>query len=140
MVLGIIVLRRVVDEELERFGGRVVLDLGIGTQQLGSIEPVLGGIHHVGCLRLQRNSYADVGIDTGCQAVSTLGLNEDDTSSTLGTIEGSGILHDCHLLDILRIDIEQQVGVIAIVKRSTGLLHVLHHTIDDNQGLGIGIE
>ena len=118
----------------------VVVDGGVGAQHLGGIEAVLTGIHHFGRARLQCNPNADIGIDTGCHRVAALGLDQDDTIAALGTIERRGILHHRDFLDIFRVDVEQQVGVVANMERRTVLLHILDDTVDDNEWLCVGIQ
>ena len=66
--------------------------------------------------------------------------DEDDAITTLGTIECRCILEDLHLLDILGIDVEVEVSVVAIMEGGTGFLHVANHTVDDHQRLCVGIE
>ena len=70
--------------------------------------------------------------------MAALGLDEHHAIASLSTIEGRGILENGDLLDVLGIDVEQQVGVIAVVEGVTRLLQILHHTVDHDEGLRIG--
>ena len=139
VVVGvIIVLALVVAEELQIALEGV--DVGIGSEHLGSIETILRGIHHLRQSAHHDNACTDVGIDAGSHRMTTLGGDEDDTISTLGTIESSTVLHDLNLLDIGRIDVQEEVGIVAIVESGTRLLHVTNDTINNDEGLCIGVE
>ena len=140
VILGVVILRLIIDEELEYQRVGVVVDVRIGAQHLSGIEAVLAGIHHVRCLWHQRDAHADVGIDAGSHRVATLRLDEHYAVGTLGAVEGSGVLQHRHLLDVLRVDVQQEVGVVAIVQRGTCLLHVLNDAVDDEEGLCVGVE
>ena len=72
--------------------------------------------------------------------MTALGGDEDDTISTLGTIESCTVLHDLNLLDIGRIDVQEEVGIVAIVEGGTCLLHITNDTVNNDKGLCIGIE
>ena len=140
MVFGVVILRRVIDEELKRLWVGVVADIGVGAQHLSGIEAILSCIHHVRCLRDECDAHADVGIDAGGHRVAALRLNEHHAVGTLGAVEGGGVLQYRHLLDVLRVDVQQHVGVVAVMQRGTCLLHVLHDAVDDEEWLCVGIE
>ena len=72
--------------------------------------------------------------------MSALGVDQDDTIGTTGTIEGGGILQHRHLFDILRRDGRQHIENVALVQRQSALLHIELHPIKDNEGLCIGID
>ena len=140
MILGIVELRRVVDEELERRGVGIVLNVGIGAEHLRGIQAVLVGIHHLGQARLERHAHTHVGIDAGGHRVAALGLDENDAVAAFGSVECGGILQHGDLLYVLGVDVEQEVVIVAIVQRRTGFLHVAHNAVDHDERLGIGRE
>ena len=72
--------------------------------------------------------------------MTTLGFNQDNAITTLGTIKSRSILQNGHFVDILGIDVQQQVCIVTRMHHRTGLLHILNHTINHNQRLSIGCE
>ena len=72
--------------------------------------------------------------------MTALGIDDDDTIGTTGTVEGSGILEYRHLVDILWRDGRQHIEDVAQMQRPTALLHVELHAIEDHEGLGIAVE
>ena len=70
--------------------------------------------------------------------MAALGINENDAIAAFGSIECRSVFQYRHLLHILRIEVEHEVDIVAIVKSRARLLHVLHHPIDHDEGLCIG--
>ena len=99
MILRIVVIVRILLQELEG----TVAGIG-GLQHLRSIAAVLLGIHHRQEPRFESDTGRDVGRDTGGHRLVALGLDDDNTVGTLGTVQGSTITHDGHFLDVRRVD------------------------------------
>ena len=138
VVLHVVILRRILNEELERLRVGIVLNIRISTQHLRSIDAILVSIHHLGQARHQRHANTHVGINAGSHRTPALGVDDDDTVAALCTIECSSILQHRDLLDILGIDIQHQVDVVTVVDCRAILLHVTNNTVDHNERLGIG--
>ena len=135
MILRIIVVIRVGVEELEGVG------LGsCGTNEFGRIDAELIGIHHIDSLRQEFEATTDAEVDTCCHRLVALGFNHHHAVGCLGTIDGSTVLQHGNLLDVLNHDVGKDVVEEAVVERRTGELHVLRHTVDDDERLGIGVE
>ena len=109
-------------------------------QHFRSIQTILVGVHHLWELSLEGNAHANIGIDTRCHTMTTFGGNQDNTIRTPCTVDGSGILENLYLLDVVGIDVEQQIRIVANMKRVARFLHVVNHTVDNDQWLSIGIQ
>ena len=129
--------RIVVQEVVFHF---IVVDVWICSQKFRRIEAILRCIHHLWQTRLERYAHTDVGIDAGGHTASALGGDDDDTVATLGTIECGSVLQNLHVVDVFRVNVEKQVVVIAIMESHTGLLHVAHDAIDNDERLCISIQ
>jgi len=135
VVVGVVVVAvGIVVEEVEVL---ILLDVGNGAQQLGSIGAILRGIHHRGQLGDELHAGRYVGIDAGGHGLATLGVDEHHAIGTTGAIEGGGVLEHRHLLNVVGRDAGQDVVELAAVKRAAVALHVLLNAVDDNERLGI---
>ena len=136
-VLGIV-------EEVELQGivqrSDALLHLRNGAESLDGIVTILRRIHHRGIIGNEGPPHPEFGIDTRCHRMSALGVDQDDAIGTTGTVEGGGILQHCHLVDILRRDGRQHIEDVALMQRQPALLHVELHTVEDDEGLCIGID
>ena len=129
-------------------GGLVVQELHLANhvgihgsvQQLCGIETIRVCIHHLRQTGHQLIASVDGHINLCGHRLVTLGLDGDDTISTLGTIEGGTVLEYRDCLDVVDIDISQEVIIITIVEHLTRVLHIHDHIIDNYQRLSVGIE
>ena len=81
----IIVALGIIDQEADVIGSHLAADVRIGTEHLRGIQAILRSVHHIGQLRHGGDTYADVGIDTSGHRVTALGVDEDNTITTLGS-------------------------------------------------------
>ena len=72
--------------------------------------------------------------------MSTTCIDEDDTVSTLGTIDGGSVFEDCDLFNVIYVNAREDVVEESIVNRGICVLKVLHHAIKNNAGLRGGVK
>ena len=121
-------------------GCNLVVDVGIRSEHLRSIEAIIRCIHHVGQLRHSGDTQTNVGIDAGSHRVATFGGDEYHTVTTFCTIKSCSVLENLNLIDIVRVDAKQEVVVVAIVYHFACRHHVAHDTVNHEERLRIGVK
>ena len=138
VVFPVVVFARIVVEELKVF--LIIANLGMGSEHFRGVESVLRSGHHLRQPSDERHAGTDVGIDFRYQRVTALCGDKHHAVAALRSVECRCVLQHLHFFDVGRIDVEQQVGVVAVVKRTARFLHVADDAIDHDERHGIGIE
>ena len=140
MICVVIVAIGIIVQETERDRSVAVDILRNSTKHLGSIIAILRCVHHRRQLRHEAHSGRDIGINACSHGVSALGVDENHTIGSTCSIECCGILENTHAGNIVRRDVGKDVVNLTAVQRQAVLLHVLLHSINNDEGLCIGIE
>ena len=135
MILGIIVICRVVIQELETRQSGVG-----GGKQVGGIALILRGIHHVDILRFEGHTRRKTCGDTGSHTVRAFCLDDNHTICALGTVKGSSVAQHRHLFDVRHGDVRQDIIVESVVEHGSAILLVDDHTIYYDKRLGVDVE
>ena len=109
-------------------------------QQLGAVESVVIGSHHLRQGGHQFVAAIDGHVDLGGHRLVALGLDNQHAVGTLGTVEGRSVLQHLHALDVVHAQVGQHIVVVAIVQHIAVVLHIHQHIVDHHQRLGVGIE
>ena len=125
-----------------RHGHRAADELRVGhsTYHFGEVVAVLAGIHHLHLLGCRFEATVSADVDAGYHALAAASVDKEHTVGTLGTVEGRSVLHHFHAFDIVGIDDVEHVVHEALVERGTVVLHIHHDTVDNDEGLGVGIQ
>ncbi len=79
-------------------------------------------------------------INLGGHALTALGVDDQSTVGTLGTIESCGILDNLYTLNILWVETQENIVIEAFVHGGTVILRVDDVTIHDEDRLCVGIQ
>ena len=110
---------------------------GESAQQLSCIEAIVLCTHHLWQTGLEHKLTVDIHINLGSHRLIALGLDEQDATSCLGTIDSRTVLQHGDTLNISNAQVGQQVIIVTGMQHLTVVLHVCDDTINHNQGLGI---
>ena len=114
--------------------------VGLACQQLGGVEPVGIGIHHLGLAWYELVASVDGDVDLRGHRLVALGLDEHYAVGTLGSVECGTVLEHLHALDVVDVEVGQDIVEVAVVQHLAPILHVHDDIVDDDEGLGIDVE
>ena len=142
MILIVVKIVLILIEEGDGVVGTEVVLLGIlrRSEELGEIVAILLGVHdiEVGGSELEASPSADV--DARGHRVTALRGDAEDTVGTFGTVERNAIAEHLDVFDVFRVDEIEDIVEEAIVDGTTVELHIPDYAIDDDEGLGVGVE
>ena len=114
--------------------------IGLVGQQVGGVEAVVVGVHHLRQTRDELVARVERDVDLCGHALVALGLDEEHAVGTLRTIESSTVLQHGDGLDVVDVQVCQQVVEVAVVEHGARVLHVHDDTVDDDERLGVGVQ
>ena len=135
MILVIVVIVRVGVQELHTPNIRCQT-----RKQLRGVGAIVRCPHHLRGARLQLELTAKGYVDLRSHTPATLCSNEDNTVSTLGTIDSSTVAQHLHPVNIIHVHVGEYVIEIAVMNHRAVILHIHHHTVDNHQRLGIACQ
>ena len=110
------------------------------TNEIIGIQAVILTRKHTWLVWLKRYIGKDIGCNTCSHALTALGIDDDNTIGSTCTIDGSTILQNLDIADVVYINCREYIVVHTHVDRFVTLLQIPYHTINNNQRLCIGIE
>ena len=110
------------------------------TDEVIGIQSVILTRKHTWLVWLKRYIGKDIGCNTCSHALTALGIDDDNTIGSTCTIDGSTILQDLDIADVVYINCREYIVVHTHVDRFVTLLQIPNNTINNNQRLCIGIE